>query len=469
MLMHEPSCVEVNLTAIDHNMAAIRRLVGPECKLCPIVKADAYGLGASRVARRLLAAGADLLAVYSLPQAAELAMGLATGSGAGAGAGSGAGVGSESAAAGGPAILVLMPVADIRPGDEASRLLVSGRLHLTVHDLGQLELLVSLADHYRTRIPVHLEVDSGLSRGGARPDEAGRLLERISGDPRFSRHVSLRGVFTHFANSRVDREATDGQLACFDALLSRYAHTLAPDTDIHVASTYALFRHRRYHRSMVRFGLAWAGYGLEELDGGEMELPDDLLRPCVRWRSRVVQVKRIPAGTAVGYGSRWTASRPSTIGLVPVGYADGFPVFRPQDADGSGGQQKIAVLREVTRGGRTEIVRDFAPVIGAVNMDQITVDLTDLDCLTQRDGGVGMTVEIVSPDAGAPNHLPRLAGRSGMIPHEMLCRIHPKIPRLYVVDGEIAEEPTAAPVAPGVRGAGHAESGTGTVGRVAVG
>jgi alanine racemase len=457
MLMHEPSCVEINLTAIDHNMAAIRRLVGSECKLCPIVKADAYGMGAARVARRLVAAGADLLAVYSLPQAAELAVGL------------GSGVASGAASGTGPAILVLMPVGDIRPGDETSRLLTAGRLHLTVHDLGQLEALASLADHYATRIPVHLEVDSGLSRGGARPDEAGRLLERIASDPRVSRLVSLRGVFTHFANSRVDREATDDQLARFDELLARYAHTLAPDTDIHVASTYALFRHRRYHRSMVRFGLAWAGYGLEELDGGEMELGDDLLRPCVRWRSRVVQVKRIPAGTSVGYGSRWTATRPSTIGLVPVGYADGFPVFRPQEADGSGGQQKIAVLREVSRGARTEIVRDFAPVIGAVNMDQITVDLTDLDCLTQRDGGVGMTVEIVSPDAGAPNHLPRLARRSGMIPHEMLCRIHPKIPRIYVVDGEIAEEPTAAPVAPVVRGTGHAESGTGTVGRVAVG
>ena len=206
---------------------------------------------------------------------------------------------------------------------------------------------------------------------------------------------------------------------------------------MHVASTYALFRHRRYHRSMVRFGLAWAGFGLEELDGGEMELGDDLLRPCVRWRSRVVQVKRIPVGTAVGYGSRWVAKRPSTIGLIPVGYADGFPVCRPDLSGGEGTvqPQRIAVLREVVRGARTEIVREFAPVIGAVNMDQITVDLTDLDLLNQEAGGVGLTVELVSPDPSAPNHLPRLAARSGMIPHEMLCRVHSRIPRIYTVDG----------------------------------
>lgn len=415
MLMHEPSCVEVNLSALDHNMAAIRRLVGSECKLCPIVKADAYGLGAARVARRLATAGADMVAVYSLPQAAEL--GTAT---------------SQQAPLGVP-VLVLMPIADIRRGDETSRMLVSGRLHLTVHDLAQYEALAALADQYATVIPVHLEVDTGLSRGGARPDEAARLLDRIAHDCRFH----LKGVFTHFANSRADRAGTDAQVALFDDLLAANAHALAADTEVHVASTYALFRHRRYHRSMVRFGLAWAGFGLEELDGGEMELGDDLLRPCVRWRSRVVQVKRIPVGTAVGYGSRWVAKRPSTIGLIPVGYADGFPVCRPDLSSGEGTvqPQRIAVLREVVRGARTEIVREFAPVIGAVNMDQITVDLTDLDLLNQEAGGVGLTVELVSPDPSAPNHLPRLAARSGMIPHEMLCRVHSRIPRIYTVDG----------------------------------
>jgi alanine racemase len=421
MLMHEPSCVEVNLSALDHNMAAIRGLVGSECKLCPIVKADAYGLGASRVARRLVGAGADLVAVYSLPQAAELGATLSV-------------TGGQLPPLGVP-VLVLMPVAEIRSGDETSRMLTSGRLHLTVHDLAQLESLTAVADQFRTVVPVHIEVDTGLSRGGARPEEAARLLERIAADRRFA----LKGVFTHFSNSRTDALATDAQLAIFDQLLAANDGTLAPDTDIHVASTYALFRHRRYHRSMVRFGLAWAGFGLEELADRELELNDDLLRPCLRWRSRLVQVKRIPTGTAVGYGSRWVAKRPSTIGLVPVGYADGFPVFRPDLAPGeattNAPAQKIAILREVTRGARTEIVRDFAPVIGAVNMDQITVDLTDLDLLTQRDGGRGLTVELVSPDATAPNHLPRIAARSGMIPHEMLCRVHPKIPRLYSVDG----------------------------------
>ncbi|MFO0826916.1 MAG: alanine racemase [Phycisphaerales bacterium] len=406
----EPSVLEVNLSAIDHNVLAVRRLVGADCRLCPIVKADAYGLGAARVARRLATSGADMVAVYSLPQAAEL--------------------GAATAVAAGLPIptLVLMPVSEIRRGDETARMLVSGRLHLTVHDAAQLAAIEAIADDFATRVPVHIEVDTGMSRGGARPEDAAKLIERIATGSR----CDLKGVFTHFTNSRVDRAATDAQIERFDAMLQACDALIPGECSVHVASTYALFRARRYHRSMVRFGLAWSGFGLDELEAGELELAGDLLRPCLRWRSRVVQVKRIPVGTSVGYGSRWTATRPSVIGLVPVGYADGFPVFRPGAAS-DGDVQKIAVLRDTPKG----IVREYVPVVGAVNMDQITVDLTDVELLGQPNDGVGMTVELITPDAAAPNHLPRLAARSGMIPHEMLCRIHPRIPRMYVVDGVV--------------------------------
>jgi alanine racemase len=412
--MHEPSVVEINLTAIDRNVAAIRRLVGPGCRFGPIVKADAYGLGAARVARRLVDAGADLVAVYSLPQAAELGL---------------ANVGVP--------VLILMPVSELRPGDETWRMLSEGRLELTLHDLGQARSLEGLAASLGRPIPVHVEIDTGMSRGGVAFGEAPALVERVATSP----HFALRGLFTHFASSRTDRAFTDLQLDRLAEVERRCDPFLPPETLIHVASTYGLLRHPRYHRSMVRCGLAWAGYGLEEIEGGELDLPADFLQPCVRWRSRIVQVKRLAAGTPVGYGSTWVARRPSLIGLVPVGYADGFPVPRPL----AGGalpdepRQRIAVLVETTRGTQ----RAFVPVVGAVNMDQITVDHTDVaplwELLSPEAAGLAamppIEVEIVTADVEAPNHLPVLAARSGLIPHEMLCRIHHRIPRMYVVDG----------------------------------
>lgn len=405
MTMHEPSVLEINLSAIDRNLATIRRGVGPHCRLCPIVKADAYGMGAARIARRMATAGADLLAVYSLPQAAELGA---------------AGVALP--------VLVLMPVREVRPGEEAARMLLAGRLHLTIHDAAQIESLGAVAERLGVRVPVHLEIDTGLSRGGVRADEAGALLARLLDDGRFV----VAGVFTHFVDSRTDAAATDEQTRRFDATIAPFLGRLPDACAIHLASTYALLRHPRYHRSMVRFGLAWAGFGEEELSDG-FDWQGGGLEPCLRWRSRVVQVKRLAPGATVGYGATWTARRPSLVGLVPVGYADGFPVFRGDRET----PVRVAVLRETPRGA----VREYAPVIGAVNMDQITIDLTDVDPLGAAAGPeIGWSVEIVSADAEAPNHLPRLARRAGMIPHEMLCRIHPRIPRLYVVDEAASEQ-----------------------------
>jgi len=404
--MHEPSVLEISLTAIDRNVAAIRRLAGPACRFCPIVKADAYGLGAARIARRLESAGADALAVFSLPQAAELGV---------------AGIGIP--------VLVLMPTSDIHPGDETHRMLAAGGLELTLHGLAQARDLERVAEGLGRPIPVHVEIDTGMSRGGVSEAEAPALLARVAASP----HFELRGIFTHFANARADRASTDEQLARLAAVERATRELLPGDLLVHAASTYGLLRHDRYHRNMIRCGLAWAGYGLEEIEGGELPLPADFLQPCVRWRSRIVHVKRIAEGMPVGYGGKWRAGRPTLLGLVPVGYADGFPV----DRGPAGGEptQRLAVLRETPRGTQ----RAYVPVVGAVNMDQVTVDLTDLDLLgpdaTGGGGGVGLEVEILTPDVHAPNHLSAMAARAGMIPHEMLCRLNPRIRRMYVVDG----------------------------------
>ena len=110
--MQDTSTIDIDLSAIDHNMSVIRRTVGPDCALCPIVKADAYGLGVTRVARRLVGAGAQMLAVYSLRQAMETA----------------------AAVNGAVPVLVLMPVTTIAREDELVRLMLAGQLHLVVHD-----------------------------------------------------------------------------------------------------------------------------------------------------------------------------------------------------------------------------------------------------------------------------------------------------------------------------------------------
>jgi alanine racemase len=390
--MQDTSAIDIDLSAIDHNMRVVRRAVGDGAALCPIVKADAYGLGVSRVAKRLVMAGAGMLAVYSLRQAIEVA----------------------AAVNGAVPVLVLMPVAEIPRDAELVRMLMAGNLHLVVHDEANLAAIEACARDHGVVLPVHVEVDVGMSRGGARPEEASRVLRAIASSGAFR----LAGVFAHFSHSLSDAARTARQLETYTLVVEANRRYIPADAYEHVASTYSLARGREFHRSMVRFGLAWLGYGLEELEAERPILARGDLRPVVRWTSTVVQAKSIPTGAGVGYGARWTAPRPSTIALVPVGYSDGYPV--PREPSAVGGQR----VRIVAPDGRTV----DAPVVGAVNMDQITVDVTGL-CEGDPHAWIGCEVELVSRDPSAPCHLPRLAAQSGLIVHELLTRLNPRIPR----------------------------------------
>jgi alanine racemase len=403
--LRDMSVIEINLSDLDHNMRVLRRIVGPECGLCPIVKADAYGLGAVRIGKRLAYEGVPMLAVYTPDQAGELLK---------------AAVGSR--------ILVLMPVREIARVDELYRGLIADKVHLTVHDNDHVSDLIGITERFGLTIQVHLEVDTGMSRGGCNVDEAASVLERIAA----CRRLKLAGVFTHFASADSNLEFTTRQLAAFDKLLARCAEHVPAECRIHAASSFATLRHPRFHKGMVRIGLSWAGYGLEWMQGGEVIAEAAQLRPIVTWKSRIVQVKRIGEGVSVGYGSRWTARRPTTLGLIPVGYADGYPMGLGSRNDQPKGAC-VAVMDRGRDGAEHGGLLGYAPVVGSVNMDQITIDLTDV---VARSGaglgvGAGTIVELISPDLRAPNHLPALAELAGTIPHEMLTRLNPRIKRVY--------------------------------------
>lgn len=405
------SVLEINLADLDHNMKVLRRAVGKECGLCPIIKADAYGLGAGRIGKRLSFSGADMLAVYTPEQAGELL----------------------KAAVGGQ-ILVLMPVREIARVDEVYRGLIADKVHLSVHDLDHVANLIAITERYGLTINVHLEIDTGMSRGGCSVAEAPAVLEKIAA----CRRLKLAGVFTHFANAETDVEFTSQQMAAFEKLLREQAPRIPRDCRVHAANSFATLRHKRYHKSMVRIGLAWAGYGIEWMSGSDIIPEARELRPILTWKSRIVQVKTIEAGTPVGYGSKWRARRRTTLGLVPVGYADGYPTSlgSPEEQSASPGAVVAVFDRaDASTGHEHGGLLGYAPVVGAINMDQISIDLTDVlarRSLIETPGMTGAIVEIISPDPRAPNHLPALAKLAGTIPHELLTRLSARITRLYV-------------------------------------
>lgn len=402
--MRATSWIEVDLGAIGRNLAVIRRAVGEGVGVCGVIKADGYGLGAVRIARRLAAAGIDMLAVYTPDQARELV----------------------DAATGTP-ILLLMPVREMQRDDRLYRAALSGLLHLSVHDAPNLDAVAAMADRLGLSLPVHLDIDTGMARGGVSKSDAASLADRVRAHPR----LRLAGVYSHLASADCDGAASDEQ----GRLLREVIDGLGEPPRgcvVHLANTFGVFRGAWLHAGMVRAGIGLLGYASEEFaDPERFELGElaGELEPSVRWSTRVVHLRELGPGTSVGYGSTWKAQRRSRIALLPVGYADGYPI-------GLSNAGRVGFWIDAR-------IKAFAPVVGRVSMDQITVDVTDLPESAVR---LGAEAEVIGSGRGDPNALPELARRSGTIAHDLLCRLSPRVPRRYVLSGveEVASAGTGA-------------------------
>ncbi len=406
--MHDTSWVEINLSRLDQNLAAFRRLTQGDDptrrspRFCVTVKANAYGLGAVAIARRLLSRGVDMLAVYSPQQAEELIRNAIH-----------------------CPILLLMPLRTMARQDPLYRPAAAGMLHVSIHDLQQLDDVSRFAQMLGLNLPVHLYFDTGMSRSGlSRRD----MVEALTALPQ-TRNVRLAGIYSHFATAGSDESFAFQQLEHFEAFIDEHARLIPKGTTIHLANTFAVLRDRRFHKDMVRLGLGMYGYGPDLLTGGSIIGEVEPLAPVVRWVSQLVHVARYPRGATVGYDATHALSRDSVLGLVPVGYGDGYPV--------SASNKAVVCLPELPTGKPYAA----APVVGRVSMDQMVVDLTDLVAAMPTVNGrsedicrqlLRTKVELISDDPTSPCSLPAVANAAGTNCYEILCRISPSVSRRYV-------------------------------------
>lgn len=401
--MSEPrSVVEVDLGAIGRNARAICGAIGAAdgggAALCGVVKGDAYGLGAVRVGKRLAMSGASMLAVYGIEEARALV----------------------DAAIGVP-VLVLLPIEGLDRSDGMFRAVSLGRVELSVHDAASLRVVRSVTESLGVSVKVHVAVDTGMGRGGSMAGEAARLVREIAASPR----LELAGVGTHFAGADADGEGTASQARAFDAWLDDVRDDLPDGVRVHASNTYGTVRSSAYRYTMVRVGIGLYGCGMDrvrDVDGFEHAGLMAGLEPVVRWTSRVRQVRRVPEGWGVGYGTTWRAGEGGAVlAGVPVGYADGYPLGLSSDAATGASRGKMGV--DVGGG-----VMGYAPVVGRVSMDQVVLDVTGIEGVEP-----GASVEVIGRRRTGPTAVDEIARRGGTLSHFVLCGISPRVPRRYVV------------------------------------
>ena len=369
---------EVSLAALGENFHAIQKHIGAAVTICAVVKADGYGHGAVECARALVSEGAQWLGVTVAKEGLTLR---------------GAGV---------KARILLMT--GIWKGEEDG--VVAQNLTPTIWEPWHIELLERAAQKRHSTLPVHLKLDTGMCRLGTSQAALPHMCEMLSA----SKHLTLEAVSTHFASAEVlDAEDARRQMKCFDeglAVLQSYG--LRPEL-VHMGNSAATRARPHTCKKMVRPGLALYGYSLPLTRAGE---PVDMarlpLRPVLTWKARVLSVKEVAAGQAVGYNGTFVTEAPSRIAVLPIGYADGYP-------------------RLLSNRARVIVGGEYAPVVGRVSMDLTTVDVSHIPSVA-----VGDEVILIGRSSGKSVDAAELARLSETIPYEILCGLPPRVPRVYL-------------------------------------
>ncbi len=367
-----PTVAEIDLRALRANYLALNAFANG-AKVMAVVKADAYGHGAVEVARTLRDEGCRHFAIATVEEAAELRA---------------AGISERLYLLGGFF-------------SEQSERIVELNVIAPLFDVSVIELLDRAAERLGRRdFPVHLKLDTGATRLGILPTELDAAVDSL----RRARSLKLEGVFTLLANAGDPASpVTEQQLSVFRQALETLHGAGFELTLNHVANSAAMVLRADAHFELMRPGLAL--YGLPPVHAVREHVD---LRPVMTFKTRLIQLKRVPAGCGVSYGHTFITSRSSTIGVLPVGYADGY-------------------RRGLQMGGEVMVRGRRAPVVGAICMDLTMVDLTEVPGARIGDeailwGGAGEAMISV-------NDVARLAQT---ISYEMLCTVGGRVPRVYL-------------------------------------
>lgn len=367
----------IDLGAIEFNVKKL--IADAKTPALAVVKADAYGHGLIPVAKRALDAGAKWLGTALLEEALAL----------------------RSSGISAPIIAWLTPISD----DFESAL--RNQIDLAIPSLAHLEAVISAATKTEIVPRLHLEVDTGMTRGGAL-SEWRALLHAIS-DLQRAKKIEVVGLWSHFA--RADEPGhpfNETQLENFNNRLSEAREYGVNPPVIHFSNSAATLTNSAARFNLVRLGIVMYGLSPDITTMGDSNSLG--LKPAMTLRSRLQLVKDVPSGASVGYGGTAQTSRDTKVGVVAMGYADGIP-------------RNASSIAGVLAG------NSIAPIIGRVSMDQFVVDLGPTSIVKTGD----WVYLIGTPDDGVDGYTADMWGKAcGTINYEIVTRIGPRVPRIYL-------------------------------------
>lgn len=369
------SWLEINAQAVAHNIGLYKSLA-PHSLLAPVIKSNAYGHGIELVAKLCQTLPAvDALCVVSVSEALIVR------------------------ASGVTKPIVVLSILD----NDLERAIMLA-IQLVVYDVQIALHLNSIAQRLKKKVLVHIKIDTGLSRLGFLWDQAITMVEQIAQLPM----ISIQGIFSHLAEAEsLDQSFTNMQYERFDAVLSQCKQRGISIPWVHTSCSAAVTANNKSHMPFVRLGIGMYGlWSSQENKAITQALhPSFALQPALTWKSRIIQIKQLSAGSYIGYDRTHQLNKDCVVAVLPVGYWDGYD-------------------RGLSNKGAVMIGGQLAPVLGRVAMNLTMIDVTHVSTYE------GQEVILLGSDPSV--NAEALAALCGTINYEIVTRINPLLPRMAV-------------------------------------
>ena len=364
--------VEINMDYIKHNVAQIRKFIGNNVAMAAVVKANAYGHGAVEIASAVIENGADILAVATLIEGLELRKRFDN-----------------------YKILIM----GYTP-DSYLEIAVNHNLILTIFSLEQAKILSKLAKKTNKTPRIHIKYDTGFNRLGYK--NSIDSINEISLIANMA-NIEVQGIFSHLALT--NKEEDKIQYEKLVNAIEKIETQSKPLKYKHICDSIGTVLYPEYHLTMVRPGALI--YGLESEGKGVIDV-----KQAMTFKTKISHIRELKKGEGISYGYRWKAKRKSKVGVIQVGYADGYP-------------------RNLYKKGFVTVSGYRVPVIGVICMDQCMIDLTDVDNVNVND-------EVIIFGDGTNNTLSvnETSLLAGTNKNEIVSRISRRTPRVYIKDNK---------------------------------
>ncbi len=379
MGLHRATVAEISIPALRSNFRSLQKLLKPGVVIMSVVKADAYGHGALPCARALIEEGAHSLGVGIVEEGIQIRE---------------QGIKAP--------IHVLCGIFAEEIDD-----LIRFNLTTTLCTLEMAKSIAVRAEKLNVQVGVHIKVNTGMGRLGIPPEEAINFIEQV----RSMKTLRIDSLFTHFATAdEPDPAFTHKQLKLFEDVISQLTSRKNSVPRVHAANSSALLKFPESQFNLVRPGiLLYGALTSPELEPYRkvLEKQATSFQPVMQWKTRILNLNKIPSGSALSYGRKFTTRKESRIATLPVGYADGL-------------QRTLSGKMQVLVQGKR------APQVGAICMDLCMIDVTDIPEAQEGD-----EVVLLGTQGDKAIRIEEMAEHAGTIPYEIMCCVGKRVPRVY--------------------------------------